>query len=485
MYNLNNESLLYDVFICHASKDKEAIVRPLAELLRENHIEVWYDEFELQIGDSIRRAIDKGLRKSRFGIVVLSKEFFQKEWPQYELDGLVEKEIIGRQKVILPIWHEVDQSYVARYSHSLAGRFAANTVIGLAEVANQLSRVIKPQASPLIIARDFLIEMNITPPVITDKHWLNVIEASNNMLPFGAVPESETWGRWSFPLPPKTDDPQRWGERLAWAYMQMNWAKEAEETPITPLTPFQEVLDFISRHPGLFETCQEIPSLLVEWAPQLVIPGFEGALFETIEQAYQKSCSKKAGQSKYNKNNENPLTIDENSPLCDEEFALRDPMFGNYKPLSIAEAYFHGDIFGPTTSPYEEADHLFWLLSQKSDWLPATARECLLEGVASWTRWRWHDHEADENNRWNNCGALASAFFKVSTARTFKLTKAMESDLEHRIAISIKVLNLPESVVTIKDRFLAYHVIEKTIAAEKEIKNSQMGRKKKENKRKT
>ena len=458
---------LYDVFICHASEDKDIVVRPLAELLRSNHIEVWYDEFSLQIGDSIRRAIDKGLRQSRYGIVILSEEFFKKEWPQYELDGLLDKEIAGRRKVILPVWHEVDHAYIEKYSHSLAGRFAANTSSGLADVASQLLRVIKPQASPLIIARDFLIELDVMPPVITDKYWLNVVEASNNMLPFGAVPESEEWGRWSFPLPPKSDNPQQWGERLAWAYMQMNWVKEAEETPITPLTPFKEVHNFISRHPGLLWTCQDFPSLLVEWAPQLVIPGFEGALLETIEKAYQASCSKQ-------------------SP-CEDEFALRHPSFGNISPVSIASAYFHGDMFGPTTSPYEEADHLFWLFSQKSEWLPPRVRECLLKGVAGWTRWRWHQYDKDENSRWENCGALADAFFKSSASRSFKLTRAMESDLEHRIDISIKLLGLPESVDTIKDRFLAYHVIEKTIVAEKEIKKRQMGQadKSKKTKRKS
>lgn len=58
--------MLYAVFICHASEDKDSFVRPLAALLRERHVEVWYDEFTLTLGDSPRRAIDAGLRQSRF-----------------------------------------------------------------------------------------------------------------------------------------------------------------------------------------------------------------------------------------------------------------------------------------------------------------------------------------------------------------------------------------------------------------------------------
>lgn len=68
--------MLYDVFICHASEDKEDFVRPLAEALRQENVEVWYDEFTLRLGDSIRRSIDKGLKQSRFGLVVLSKGCF-------------------------------------------------------------------------------------------------------------------------------------------------------------------------------------------------------------------------------------------------------------------------------------------------------------------------------------------------------------------------------------------------------------------------
>ena len=79
----------YDVFISHASEDKDAVVRPLAHALSDGGLRVWYDEFELRIGDSLRRKIDLGLAKSRFGVVVFSRSFFGKGWTNYELDGLV------------------------------------------------------------------------------------------------------------------------------------------------------------------------------------------------------------------------------------------------------------------------------------------------------------------------------------------------------------------------------------------------------------
>ena len=115
--------MLYDLFICHASEDKNSFVRPLADALRTENVEAWYDEFSLKLGDSIRRSLDKGLKQSRFGVVVLSKAFFKKEWPQYELDGLAEREMRGRDKVILPIWHGVTHDDILAYSPlSLEGR---------------------------------------------------------------------------------------------------------------------------------------------------------------------------------------------------------------------------------------------------------------------------------------------------------------------------------------------------------------------------
>lgn len=133
----------WDVFISHASEDKETFVKELANKLRENGLRVWYDEFTLSVGDSLRRSIDKGLARSRYGIVVLSPRFFAKEWPQKELDGLVARERNG-QKVILPVWLDIDYEGVARYSPMLADRVAAKANEGLDIVVEKLMRVLRP-----------------------------------------------------------------------------------------------------------------------------------------------------------------------------------------------------------------------------------------------------------------------------------------------------------------------------------------------------
>lgn len=133
----------YDVFISHASEDKDEIVRPLAHALKSEGLSVWYDEFELKIGDSLRRKIDKGLANSKFGIVVLSKEFIKKGWTNYELDGIITKAVTGEQ-IILPIWHNITKKEVIDFSPSLADKLARNTSsYTVEEIAEEIAELIQ------------------------------------------------------------------------------------------------------------------------------------------------------------------------------------------------------------------------------------------------------------------------------------------------------------------------------------------------------
>lgn len=133
----------HDVFISHASEDKDDVVRPLAIALKEKGLSVWYDEFELKIGDSLRRKIDKGLATSKFGIVVLSRNFIKKGWTNYELDGIMTRVVDGGQ-VLLPIWHDITKKEVVDYSPSLADKLARNTAnYTVEEIAEEIAELIK------------------------------------------------------------------------------------------------------------------------------------------------------------------------------------------------------------------------------------------------------------------------------------------------------------------------------------------------------
>jgi hypothetical protein len=133
--------LKWDAFICHASEDKNKFVRQLATDLSSKGLKIWYDELTLKVGDSLRQSIEKGLSKSRYGIVVLSPAFFAKKWSQDELNGLNIKERDGK-KVILPVWLNVDEKYIAKYSPMLADRLAAKASEGLEKVVSDLLQAI-------------------------------------------------------------------------------------------------------------------------------------------------------------------------------------------------------------------------------------------------------------------------------------------------------------------------------------------------------
>lgn len=113
----------HDVFVCHASEDK-SFVGPLVKALKRAGVKVWYDEDLLRWGDGLRASIDRGLTNSRYGIVVFSKAFLRrKHWTEHELNGLFAMEKGGR-KVILPIWHDITDRELLRYSPAFADRIA-------------------------------------------------------------------------------------------------------------------------------------------------------------------------------------------------------------------------------------------------------------------------------------------------------------------------------------------------------------------------
>ena len=133
----------YDVFISHASEDKDDVARPLAEALRKNGLSVWYDEFELRIGDSLRRKIDKGIANSNFGVIVISRDFISKGWTNYELDGLITRAVNGEQ-TMLPIWHNITKREVINYSPSLADKLARSTTdFTVEEIADEIADLIQ------------------------------------------------------------------------------------------------------------------------------------------------------------------------------------------------------------------------------------------------------------------------------------------------------------------------------------------------------
>lgn len=136
----------HDVFISHASEDKDDFVRPLANALMDEGLNVWFDEMTLRIGDSLRQKIDRGLVNSRVGLVVLSPEFINKGWTNYELDGIVTRTVSGEQ-ILLPIWHNITKQQVMDFSPSLADKVARSTATHtIEEIASEIAELIRAKA---------------------------------------------------------------------------------------------------------------------------------------------------------------------------------------------------------------------------------------------------------------------------------------------------------------------------------------------------
>jgi hypothetical protein len=135
----------WDAFISHAVEDQESFVRNLAAMLKRSGMTIWYAETALQIGDSLSASINKGLANSRYGIVVISRHFMSKKWPNWELAGLVSRQNSEEQSVILPVWHGVTKQDVIDFSPPLVDLFALDTAVeGADEIALKLIRRIRP-----------------------------------------------------------------------------------------------------------------------------------------------------------------------------------------------------------------------------------------------------------------------------------------------------------------------------------------------------
>lgn len=434
--------MIYDAFISHASEDKESFVRPLAQKLKEQNIEIWYDEFTLRTGDSIRREIDRGLSQSRYGIVILSPSFLEKQWPQWELDGLLQRELDYRGTVILPIWHEISRKEVMNYSPALADKFSISSANGIEYVVKKLIEVIKPEGSTLVFARDYLLNLGYNPPIVTDDWWLEMVEYD------GSDPNAYDW---AYSLYPASDKPIEKGRCIAQKSIQKEWQELVVEENFSQLTPPNELLNAIESLPGLSNIFFENLFYLISHAPQLTIPGFGGIFEDAIENYYQSHRCIEAHIGNVQ------LSSEGRSPTCETVIALRDPNFGYHRPVDVTSNFVKGPS-GVYAQNFEVIDYLIWLLSEKAIWLPQKVRMFLLEGFKEWSAWDWSggpSGDADGFKKDKNFGKLFLTILKaIDSNNVFEMTAEAFEDLRTRIQWSKDILELDDSVESLANRFL-------------------------------
>jgi hypothetical protein len=257
----------------------------------------------------------------------------------------VNREIAEDRRLVLPVWHNIEQSEILRHSPQLADVLAASTARGIETVAAELLKKLRPSESPLIIARDFLISKGVTPPVVTDEWWLDLVEIKESDLRF---PDLNHNRRWIFPLPYIAEDSGRSrGLNLGWSALQLDWAAEGEGLGLCQISDPEEIHAFLRRWPGLMECARDNPGTLAMYAPQLTIPGLDDGfadVFDTLMKPGRKDAYQMPGYGGP------PKTTDGKPPLCGELVAWRHPM--------SRDARFNGEVF--TVETAHDEVHVFW-----------------------------------------------------------------------------------------------------------------------------
>lgn len=427
-------SYRYDLFISHASEDKD-FVRPLARALRSQRLAIWFDEFELKPGMRLRESIDQGLVSSRFGLVVLSPSFFAKAWPRWELDGLVQLAHSSPELKILPIWHNLSHSDVVAVSPSLANIVAIQSQGDYEHTTSEVLHVLRHRPTAVEVARDILSEHGFPVPLLSDDWWLDAAAWSAPVFGEGTFQEASCWGWWGFPLPFVGHTSEEKGSRIAWAAMQHSWQNAAVEERISQCTPPGEIMDFLQRQPGLKEAAKNNVDYLLSYAPQLGIAGQGGDLESLIDSIFRQAESSIRSEPTRGA----PGWIFRASDLC------------NLGPVDVANSYFWpSDPAGtaPEACILAWVDAASWLASSSSNWLPANIKAYLIEGMVSIVvigrlhRGRVDVWDVEESESWQNfCIHGPDAM----SQREFIMKG--ENVLRDRVQVSTDLLSLPETAV--------------------------------------
>lgn len=139
-----NEKIRPEYFICHDFKDKNSIAAPLAQKLSNSLGAIWYDEFSISPGESLRESIEHGIRECRQGILVVSPNFLANEsWARNEFNALFTKELAEKKRVMVPVWCGVQPADVYEFSPALADRKGIQFTGDIEAIAAELVEVSK------------------------------------------------------------------------------------------------------------------------------------------------------------------------------------------------------------------------------------------------------------------------------------------------------------------------------------------------------
>jgi hypothetical protein len=132
---------LRDVFLCHAWDDRKGAAKDLHDLLESRGVSVWFSEKDVALGTSLLREIDKGLAKSRVGIVLVTPALLSR----VRGEGIADKELSAllARDLLVPIVHNTTYEALREVSPLLGSRSGLSTAEApMADVANKLAELL-------------------------------------------------------------------------------------------------------------------------------------------------------------------------------------------------------------------------------------------------------------------------------------------------------------------------------------------------------
>lgn len=140
---------LRDVFLCHAWDDRKDAAKDLHDLLESKGVSVWFSEKDVMLGSSLLREIDKGLAKSRVGIVLVTPSFLKR----VQNEGIADKELSAllARDLLVPVVHDTTFEELREVSPLLGSRSGLSTIDdSMGNIASKLAELVSFEASPVI-----------------------------------------------------------------------------------------------------------------------------------------------------------------------------------------------------------------------------------------------------------------------------------------------------------------------------------------------
>lgn len=134
---------LRDVFLCHAWDDRKDAAKELHDLLESKGVSVWFSEKDVLLGSSLLREIDKGLAKSRVGIVLVTPSFLKR----VKGEGIADKELSAllARDLLVPVVHNTTFEDLREVSPLLGSRSGLSTIEeSMADIAAKLAELVSP-----------------------------------------------------------------------------------------------------------------------------------------------------------------------------------------------------------------------------------------------------------------------------------------------------------------------------------------------------